>query len=122
MLKARMKNKGKSMKSPPAKMAADDVIGFLKLCQQLQSEKEGVTRPAPEEYNRDEDPFADRICQAIGYTRQLQQLLPMAQQLNVLGRELERQGKIQVGIGEDYAQQALAYVVAQYPVDEGCGK
>lgn len=121
-----MRNKEKLMKSddlksPHAKMAADDVIGFLKLCQQLQSEKEGVTRPAPEEYNRDADPFADRIRMAIGYARQLQQLLPMAQQLNVLGVALEQRGKIQVGVGEYYAELALAYVVAQYPVDGGTG-
>lgn len=101
---------------------ADDIVALLKHCQVLQSEKEEVIRPAPEEYNRDVDPFADRIRQAIGYTRQLQHLLPMAQQLSALGRELERQGKIQVGVGEDYAQQALVYVLAQYPASGGTGQ
>ncbi|EAS2170955.1 hypothetical protein ODS99_003706 [Salmonella enterica] len=101
---------------------ADDVVALLKHCQTLQSEKEGVIRPAPEEYNRDDDPFADRIRQAIGYTRQLQHLLPMAQQLKALGVALEQQGKIQVRVGEDYAQQALAYIVAQYQADGGTGR
>lgn len=101
---------------------ADDVVALLKHCQVLQSEKEGVIRPAPGAYSREDDPFADRIRQAIGYTRQLQHLLPMAQQLSALGMELERQGKIQVGVGEDYARQALAYVVAQYPASGGTGR
>ncbi|WP_249264719.1 hypothetical protein [Salmonella enterica] len=100
----------------------DDIVTLLKQCQALQSEKEGVTRAAPEAYTREDDPFADRIRQAIGYTRQLQHLLPMAQQLSALGIELERQGKIQVGVGEDYARQALAYVVAQYPASGGTGQ
>nr|HDC4297906.1 hypothetical protein [Enterobacter hormaechei] len=101
---------------------ADDIVALLKHCLVLQSEKEGVTRPSPEAYSREEDLFADRIRQAIGYTRQLQHLLPMAQQLSALGRELERQGKIRVGVGEDYARQALAYVVAQYPASGGIGQ
>lgn len=101
---------------------ADDQVALLALCQTLQSEKDGVRRPAPEEYNRDDDPFADRIRRATGYARQLQHLLPMAQQLSAIGRELERQGKIQAGVGEDYAQRALAYVVAQYPADDGTGQ
>ena len=101
---------------------ADDVVALLKHCQVLQSEKEGVARPAPEAYSREDDPFADRIRQAIGYTRQLQHLVPMAQQLSALGMELERQGKIQVGVGEDYARQALAYVMAQYPASGGTGQ
>jgi|AGFS01.1.fsa_nt_gi hypothetical protein len=106
---------------PIAARAASEIVALLTLCQQLQSDKEGVIRPAPEEYNRDDDPFADRIRLAISYARQLQQLLPMAQQLNVLGMALEQRGKIQVGVGEDYAELALAYVVAQYPVDGGTG-
>lgn len=96
----------------------DDIVALLKHCQALQSEKDGVTRPAPEAYTREEDPFADRIRQAIGYTR----LLPMSQQLSSLGMELERQGKIEVGVDEDYAQQALGYLVAQYPVHGGTGQ
>lgn len=91
---------------------ADDVVALLKHCQVLQSEKEGMTRPAPGAYSREHEPFADRIRQAIGYTRHLQYLVPLSQQLSALGMELERQGKIQVGDGEDYARQALAYVVA----------
>lgn len=100
----------------------DDIVALLKHCQALQSEKDGVTRPAPEVYTRDDDPFADCIRQAIGYTRQLQHLLPMAQQLSALGMELERQGTIRVGVGGDYAQLALAYLVAQYPAHGGTGQ
>ncbi|MFP2693917.1 hypothetical protein ACLETS_23235 [Enterobacter ludwigii] len=91
----------------------DDIVALLKHCQVLLSEKGGVTRPT-----REDDPFANRIRQAIGYT----QLLPMAQQLSALDAVLERQGKIQVGVGDDYAQLALTYVVAQYPAPGGTGQ
>ncbi len=56
-------------------MAVADV---LKLCHDLQSEKEGV--------------------------------------------EPERQGKIEVSVGEDYAQRALAYFVVQYPDQAGASR
>ncbi|WP_448868813.1 hypothetical protein [Enterobacter ludwigii] len=88
----------------------DDIVALLKHCQALLSEKGGVTRPT-----REDDPFANRIRQAIGYT----QLLPMAQPLSAV---LERQEKIQVGVGDDYAQLALTYVVAQYPAPGGTGQ
>ena len=88
---------------------ANDIVAILKLCQDIQSEKEGVKRAAPDVYTRDDDPFADRIQRATGYVRQLQNLLPMMQALSTLGTELERQGKIQVEVGEDYTQRALEY-------------
>ncbi|EEJ1195867.1 hypothetical protein IO249_003402 [Salmonella enterica] len=46
----------------------------------------------------------------------------MAQQLKAFGVALEQQGKIQVRVGEDYAQQALTYIVAQYQADGGTGR
>ena len=55
--------------SVPHAEIADDIMA-------LQPEKESETRPAPEEYNRDDEPFPGRIHQVIGSTRQ--QLLPMA--------------------------------------------
>jgi len=38
------------------------------------------------------------------------------------GETLELQGKIRGGVGEDYVQRALAYVVAQFPADDGTGR
>lgn len=58
---------------------AVNVVVLLKHCRMLQLVKEGVTRPASEAYSREDDPFVDRIRQAIGYTRQLQHLVLMAQ-------------------------------------------
>ena len=54
------------LNDPHANEAADDIIGLLKLCQQLQSEKDGRKRPEPGTYSRDEDAFAERIRSACG--------------------------------------------------------
>lgn len=118
-LKAIMRNKGKSMKpdylnTPCANEGADDVIALLKLCQQLQSEKDGRERPAPGTYSRDEDEFADRIRSACVHALQLRQLLPITTTLSAIGAEMERQGEISVLPGEDYAQKALARLTVQY--------
>ncbi|HED4305242.1 TPA: hypothetical protein R4300_005445, partial [Enterobacter hormaechei subsp. steigerwaltii] len=65
------------MNGPCANEAANDIISLLKLCQQLQSEKDGRERPAPGTYSRDEDAFADRIRTACGHAQQLRRLLPV---------------------------------------------
>lgn len=94
--------------------AADDIIALLKLCQQLQSEKDGRERPAPGIYSRDEDEFADRIRSACGHALQLRQLLPITTTLSAIGAGMERRGEISVLPGEDYAQKALARLTVQY--------
>ncbi|EOX8980569.1 hypothetical protein ACPW6J_003714 [Enterobacter hormaechei] len=102
------------LNTPCANEGADDVIALLKLCQQLQSEKDGRERPAPGTYSRDEDEFADRIRSACGHALQLRRLLPVAITLSAIGAEMERRGEISVLPGEDYAQKALARLIAQY--------
>ncbi|HFQ9141840.1 TPA: hypothetical protein ACHTOV_004329 [Enterobacter cancerogenus] len=97
-----------------ANEAADDIIDLLKLCQQLQSEKDGRERPAPGTYTRDEDVFADRIRSACGHAQQLRRLLPVATSLSAIGAEMERRGEISVLPGEDYALKALARLTVQY--------
>ncbi|MFZ5316465.1 hypothetical protein ACOY7N_20865 [Enterobacter asburiae] len=93
---------------------ADDIIALLKMCQQLQSEKDGRERPAPGTYSRDEDDFADRIRSACGHALQLSRLLPVATTLSAIGAGMERRGEISVLPGEDYAQKALARLTEQY--------
>lgn len=99
--------------------AADDVVALLKVCQQLQSEKDGRERPAPEAYSREEDNFADRIRLACAHATQLRHLLPALGCLSRIGAELERRGEINVMTGEDYAHQALDYLMAKYLPDNG---
>nr|WP_205246313.1 hypothetical protein [Enterobacter sp. Acro-832] len=95
--------------------AADDIIALLKLCQQLQSEKDGRERPAPGTYSRNEDEFADRIRSACGHALQLRRLLPMTTTLSAISAGMERRrGEISLLPGEDYAQKALARLTVQY--------
>ncbi|HCT8062845.1 TPA: hypothetical protein OT947_004375 [Enterobacter hormaechei] len=94
--------------------ASDDIIALLKLCQQLQSEKDGRERSAPGTYSRDEDEFADRIRSACGHALQLRRLLPLATTLSAIGAEMGRRGDISVLPGEDYAQKAMARLTEQY--------
>ena len=102
------------LNDPHANEAADDIIGLLKLCQQLQSEKDGRERPAPGTYSRDEDAFADRIRTACGHAQQLRRLLPVMKTLSAIGAGMERRGEISLLPGEDYAQKALARLTEQY--------
>ncbi|HHH4239780.1 TPA: hypothetical protein ACPZH7_004001 [Enterobacter hormaechei subsp. steigerwaltii] len=107
------------LNDPYANEAADDIIGLLKLCQQLQSEKDGRERPAPGTYSRDEDEFADRIRIACGHALQLRRLLPVMTSLSAIGAGMERRGEISVLPGEDYAQKALECLKAEYLPEEG---
>ena len=102
------------LNTPCANEGADDVIALLKLCQQLQSEKDGRKRPAPGTYSRDEDDFADRIRSACGHALQLRRLLPVETTLSAIGAEMELRGEISVLPGEDYAQKAMARLTEQY--------
>lgn len=93
---------------------ADEIVSLLTLCQQLQSVRDGIERPAPGTYSRDEDVFAERIRAACGYALQLRQLLPMMTILSAIGAEIERRREISLLPGEDYAQKALAWLTEQY--------
>ena len=98
----------------------DDIeqgIDLLKLCQRLQSEKDGVRRPDVDVFvdkTKTLDEFAMRIFRAVTYMVSLRQLLPMKQRLGDLGRELERRGKISIAWGDDYAVAALNFVMSEY--------
>lgn len=107
------------LNDPHANKVADDVIALLKMCQQLQSEKDGRERAAPETYSRHEDDFADRIRASCGYALQLRQLLPMLSGLSAIGAELECRGEIHVITGENYADRALEYLMGKYLPDNG---
>jgi len=95
-------------------------IELLKLCQQLQSEKDGVVRPEPGAYDRTKalDEFACDIDQTITYLAALHRLMPLATQLSQLGRELERQDKIKVSAADDYAAMAINFLLKEYGIED----
>jgi hypothetical protein len=102
------------LKDLHANEVADDIIALLKLCQQLQSEKDGRERPDSGAYSRDEDEFAERVRTACGHALQLRWLIPMMKSLHAIGAGMERRGEISVLPGEDYAQKALARLTERY--------
>ncbi|WP_323025760.1 hypothetical protein [Castellaniella sp.] len=91
-------------------------VALLEQCQRLQSEKDGVDRPAPGVIDKTKtlDQFAQDVSEAITYMTALYRLMPMGLRLGALGRELERQGKIKLDYGDDYAQAALEYVLSEH--------
>ncbi len=94
----------------------DRGIELLKLCQKLQSEKDGVDRPEPFLIDKTKtlDQFAQDIGQAITNMAALHKLIPMMMQLSELGHSLDAAGKIKVDYGDDYSQKALEYFVAEF--------
>lgn len=89
---------------------------LLVLCQQLQSEKDGIVRPVPGEFDRTKtlDDFAVDIDRAITNMSALRKLMPMTLHLGHLGRKLESEGKLQVDDGDDYSAAALKFVMAEH--------
>jgi hypothetical protein len=89
---------------------------LLVLCQDLQSEKDGVVRPAPGVVDRSKtlDPFARDIAESVMYVFNMKRLMPMSEALAVAGRLLHEQGKIKVDAGDDYARAALDHLLASY--------
>lgn len=98
-------------------------IELLKLCNRLQSEKDGVTRPDPGDIDKTKtlDQFAIDINESIAYMSTLHTLMPMSIRLAELGRLLEKQGKITPSCGDDYAMLALDYVLRQMSEVFGVG-
>jgi hypothetical protein len=107
------------LKDLHANEVADDIIALLKLCQQLQSEKDGRERPEPGAYSRDEDEFAERVRTACGHALQLRRLIPMMKSLSAIGAGMERRGEITVITGESYADRALEHLMEEYLPEEG---
>lgn len=74
-------------------------IELLKLCQQLQSAKDGVERPD----------FAKDVHRAILNMSSLYKLFPLLDELVSIGRSLEAKGLIKVDYGEDYSEKAVEH-------------
>lgn len=89
---------------------------LLELCQQLQSEKDGVVRPKPGVIDKTKvlDQFAQDVLSAMTNHSALFKLIPMMMELSELGRKLEADGAISVGFGDDYSTAALTHFRTQY--------
>jgi regulator of PEP synthase PpsR (kinase-PPPase family) len=92
-------------------------IELLKLCSKLQSEKDGVDRPEPLVIDKSKvlDQFARDVSTSITYMSSLfKKLIPMMENLTELGRKLEKEGKIEVSLGQDYSIAALNFVMSEH--------
>jgi len=101
-----------------SKVAVEKGIELLKLCSQLQTDKDGVNRPEPGVVDKTKTPdqFAKDINESITYMSSLYKLLPMMEQLSKLGRTLESEGKISVDFGEEFDSAALKYVMKEHGI------
>lgn len=100
------------------KQQVDRGIELLELCQKLQSEKDGVDRPALHSFDKSKtlDDFAMDISAAAANMASLHKLFPMMNDLAALGRKLEANGLISPDVGDDYSRSALNYLLDQYSV------
>lgn len=96
--------------------AIDRGIELLALCQALQSEKDGVDRPAPFAIDKSKtlDQFAKDVHSASTNMAALHKLIPLMTGLAELGRKLAEEGKIAVDYGDDYSKAALKFVRAEH--------
>lgn len=89
----------------------DRGIELLKLCQELQSEKDGIDRPAFGVVDKTKtlDQFAMDIQAAIINMGALYKLFPEHETLAAIGRKLESEGKLTMSVGDSYSEAALSY-------------
>jgi hypothetical protein len=94
----------------------DRGIQLLALCQTLQSEKDGIDRPAPFTIDKSKtlDQFAKDIIAASTNMAALHKLIPQMLRLAELGRKLEAEGNLTLDSGDDYSIAALDFVMAQH--------
>ncbi|ODP34983.1 hypothetical protein [Pandoraea sp. ISTKB] len=94
----------------------DRGLELLALCQSLQSEKDGVDRPAPFAIDKSKtlDQFAKDINAACTNMAALRKLIPQMLRLAELGRKLESDGKLDVECGDDYSSAALNFVLREH--------
>lgn len=99
---------------------ADRGVELLQLCSDLQSEKDGIQRPAINEINKSKtlDEFAVDIQTAATNMISLYKLFPLMNDLSQLGRKLEAEGKITMEFGEDYSRKALDFVLNEHGVSK----
>ncbi|EGD4232756.1 hypothetical protein H1Z99_005002 [Salmonella enterica subsp. enterica serovar Meleagridis] len=92
------------------------IILQLATLQQLQTEKDGVKRPAPGTFDPSAtlDSFAKQILESCLWLEHMAQLEPDLEKLRMLGIELEAAGKLIVEPGENYCKAALGWLLRQH--------
>jgi hypothetical protein len=90
-------------------------IELLSLCNDLQTQKDGVDRPKIGEFDKSKvlDEFAMDISQASTNMTSLHMLFPLMNDLALLGRKLVDDGKLNVTIGDSLSRSALDYILEQ---------
>jgi len=90
-------------------------IELLWLCQDLQSEKDGVHRPKHQviDKNKTLDQFAQDISHAAVNMGSLNELLPMMNSLSKLGQKLVSEGKIKAKPFDNYSKLALDFLLKE---------
>lgn len=93
---------------------SEQMIALLTRCLQLQSEKDGISRPLPDKapvgLSDTFDDFARQIHQACLYASMADSLLALQGRLADAGRQLEQRGQLHVEYGDSYAAAALAWL------------
>ena len=94
-------------------------IEILEQCLSLQSEKDGVARPQLNAIDKSKtlDQFAKDVNMTAVWLSNLYKLIPLRMDLSVLGRKLEKDGKIQVEYGGDYSRIALDFLLKENGLD-----
>ncbi|KVZ90492.1 hypothetical protein WL22_23730 [Burkholderia ubonensis] len=94
-------------------------LELLAPCQALQSERDGVDRPAPFAIDKFKtlDQFAKDINTASTNMAALHKLIPPMLRLAELGRKLEADGKLEVGYCDDYSSAALDFALREHGVN-----
>ncbi|WP_252011291.1 hypothetical protein [Vibrio sp. SCSIO 43140] len=87
-------------------------IELLWLCQELQSEKDGIERPSHHRMDKAKvlDDFARDISRSVTNMGNLPRLFALEDRLSAIGRQLEMHGLVQVDYGDDYADKAIGYL------------
>lgn len=90
-------------------------VELLELCNELQSEKDGVNRPKLFEIDKSKtlDEFAMDVSRAATNMNSLHLLIPMMNDLAELGRKLESEGKIEVCAGDSFSRVALNHMLSE---------
>jgi hypothetical protein len=98
--------------------AIDRGVELLRMCRHLQEQCGAVDRPAPDP--TDTPKVLESIWDSITILEAaLRKLLPMQQRLAEVGRELERQGRLNVEDGDDYSVLALEHLLGENRLGPG---
>jgi hypothetical protein len=98
-------------------------IELVALCQNLQSEKDGVDRPALWEIDKTKtlDAFASDISRAARNLLELQKYRPIIAALNDVGLSLYNEGKVEMQLGDNFYEAAMKHIKEVVPAPELAG-